>query len=87
MDKKGQRIEITIDRKEDGFKTTLNVCADDVMVMMVLARAIAKILVNSKNNPIEFSENLLKEYIDQLEENGSERKSYERAKNSARADA
>ncbi len=62
MDKKEQRIEITIERKEVGFKTTVNVYADSDMVMMALAKAVARILVNTKNNPLKFSEYLITEY-------------------------
>ena len=87
MDKKEQRIEITIERKEVGFKTTVNVYADSDMVMMALARAVARILVNTKSNPLKFSEYLITEYLCQFEENGSERKNYERVKDPARADA
>lgn len=87
MDKKEQRIEITIERKEVGFKTTVNVYADSDMVMMALARAVARILVNTKSNPLKFSEYLITEHLCQVEENSSEGKNYERVKDPTRADA
>ena len=87
MDKKEQRIAIIIVGDETGATLAVTCEAGNKMIMQALPTVIAKILIKTSKEPIRFTNKLLKEYIDQLEENGSEKESYERAKNPARADA
>lgn len=87
MDKKEQRIEIIIVGDETGATSTISCEAGIKMIMQALPTVIAEILIKTSKDPIRFTNKLLKEYIDQLEENGSEKESYERAKDHARADA
>lgn len=87
MDKKEQRIEIIIVGDETGATSTISCEAGIKMIMQALPTVIAEILIKTSKDPIRFTNKLLKEYIAQLEENGSEKESYERAKDHARADA
>ena len=87
MDKKEQRIEIIIVGDETGATSTISCEAGIKMIMQVLPTVIAEILIKTSKDPIRFTNKMLEEYIDQLEENGSEKESYERAKDHARADA
>ncbi len=87
MDKKEQRIEIIIVGDETGATSTISCEAGIKMIMQALPTVIAELLIKTSKEPIRFTNKLLKEYIDQLEENGSEKESYERAKDHARADA
>ena len=87
MDKKEQRIAIIIVGDETGATLAVTCEEGNKMIMQALPTVIAKILIKTSKEPIRFTNKLLKEYIDQLEENGSEKESYERAKNPARADA
>lgn len=87
MDKKEQRIEIIIVGDETGATSTISCEAGNKMIMQALPTVIAELLIKTSKEPIRFTNKLLKEYIDQLEENGSEKESYERAKDHARADA
>ena len=87
MDKKEQRIEIIIVGDETGATSTVSCEAGIKMIMQALPTVIAELLIKTSKDPIRFTNKLLKEYIDQLEENGSEKESYERAKDHARADA
>ena len=87
MDKKEQRIAIIIVGDETGATSTISCEAGNKMIMQALPTVIADILIKTSKDPIRFTNKMLEEYIDQLEENGSERKSHERAKNPARADA
>lgn len=87
MDKKEQRIEIIIVGDETGATSTISCEAGIKMIMQALPTVIAELLIKTSKDPIRFTNKLLKEYIDQLEENGSQKESYERAKDHARADA
>ncbi len=87
MDKKEQRIAIIIVGDETGATSTISCEAGNKMIMQALPTVIAELLIKTSKEPIRFTNKLLKEYIDQLEENGSEKESYERAKDHARADA
>ena len=87
MDKKEQRIAIIIVGDETGATSTISCKAGNKMIMQALPTVIAEILIKTSKDPIRFTNKLLKEYIDQLEENGSQKESYERAKDHARADA
>lgn len=87
MDKKEQRIEIIIVGDETGATSTISCEAGIKMIMQALPTVIAELLIKTSKEPIRFTNKLLKEYIDQLEENGSQKESYERAKDHARADA
>lgn len=87
MDKKEQRIEIIIVGDEIGAKATIKCNAGNEIILQTLPTAIANILIKTSKDPIRFTNKMLEEYIDQLEENGSEKESYERAKDHARADA
>lgn len=87
MDKKEQRIAIIIVGDETGATSTISCEAGNKMIMQALPTVIAELLFKTSKEPIRFTNKLLKEYIDQLEENGSEKESYERAKDHARADA
>ena len=87
MDKKEQRIEIIIVGDETGATSTLSCEAGIKMIMQALPTVIAELLIKTSKEPIRFTNKLLKEYIDQLEENGSQKESYERVKDHARADA
>lgn len=87
MDKKEQRIEIIIVGDETGATSTISFEAGIKMIMQALPTVIAELLIKTSKEPIRFTNKLLKEYIAQLEENGSEKESYERAKDHARADA
>lgn len=87
MDKKEQRIEIIIVGDETGATSTISCEAGIKMIMQALPTVIAEILIKTSKDPIRFTNKMLKEYIDQLEETGSEKESYERAKDHARADA
>jgi len=87
MDKKEQRIEIIIVGDETGATSTISCEAGIKMIMQALPTVIAELLIKTSKEPIRFTNKLLKEYIAQLEENGSEKESYERAKDHARADA
>lgn len=87
MDKKEQRLEIIIVGDETGATSTISCEAGIKMIMQALPTVIAELLIKTSKEPIRFTNKLLKEYIDQLEENGSEKESYERAKDHARADA
>lgn len=87
MDKKEQRIEIIIVGDETSATSTISCEAGIKMIMQALPTVIAELLIKTSKEPIRFTNKLLKEYIDQLEENGSEKESYERAKDHARADA
>lgn len=87
MDKKEQRIEIIIVGDETGATLAVTCEAGNKMIMQALPTVIAELLIKTSKEPIRFTNKLLKEYIDQLEENGSEKESYERAKDHARADA
>lgn len=87
MDKKEQRIAIIIVGDETGATSTISCEAGNKMIMQALSTVIAELLIKTSKEPIRFTNKLLKEYIDQLEENGSEKESYERAKDHARADA
>lgn len=87
MDKKGQRIEIIIVGDETGATSTISYKAGNKMIMQALPTVIAEILIKTSKDPIRFTNNMLEEYIDQLEENGSEGKNYERVKDPTRADA
>lgn len=87
MDKKEQRIEIIIVGDETGATSTISCEAGIKMIMQALPTVIAELLIKTSKEPIRFTNKLLKEYIDQLEENGLEKESYERAKDHARADA
>lgn len=87
MDKKEQRIAIIIVGDETGATSTISCEAGNKMIMQALPTVIAELLIKISKEPIRFTNKLLKEYIDQLEENGSEKESYERAKDHARADA
>ena len=87
MDKKEQRIEIIIVGDETGATSTISCEAGIKMIMQALTTVIAELLIKTSKEPIRFTNKLLKEYIDQLEENGLEKESYERAKDHARADA
>lgn len=86
MDKKEQRLEIIIVGDETGATLAVTCEAGNKMIMQALPTVIAKLLIKTSKEPIRFTNKLLKEYIDQLEENGSEKESYERAKDHARAD-
>lgn len=87
MDKKEQRLEIIIVGDETGATSTISCEAGIKMIMQALPTVIAELLIKTSKDPIRFTNKLLKEYIDQLEENGSQKESYERAKDHARADA
>lgn len=87
MDKKEQRIAIIIVGDETGATSTISCEAGNKMIMQALPTVIAELLIKTSKEPIRFTNKLLKEYIDQLEENGSEKESYERSKDHARADA
>lgn len=87
MDKKEQRIAIIIVGDETGATSTISCEAGIKMIMQALPTVIAELLIKTSKEPIRFTNKLLKEYIDQLEENGSQKESYERAKDHARADA
>lgn len=87
MDKKEQRIAIIIVGDETGATSTISCEAGNKMIMQALPTVIAEILIKTSKDPIRFTNKMLEEYIDQLEENGSEKESYERAKDHARADA
>ena len=87
MDKKEQRIEIIIVGDETGATSTISCEAGIKMIMQALPTVIAELLIKTSKEPIRFTHKLLKEYMDHLEENGSEKESYERAKDHARADA
>lgn len=87
MDKKEQRIAIIIVGDETGATSTISCEAGIKMIMQALPTVIAEILIKTSKDPIRFTNKMLEEYIDQLEENGSEKESYERAKDHARADA
>lgn len=87
MDKKEQRIAIIIVGDETGATSTISCEAGNKMIMQALPTVIAELLIKTSKEPIRFTNKLLKEYIDQLEENGLEKESYERAKDHARADA
>ena len=87
MDKKEQRIEIIIVGDETGATSTISCEAGIKMIMQALPTVIAEILIKTSKDPIRFTNKMLEEYIDQLEENGSEKESYERVKDHARADA
>lgn len=87
MDKKEQRLEIIIVGDETGATLAVTCEAGNKMIMQALPTVIAELLIKTSKEPIRFTNKLLKEYIDQLEENGSEKESYERAKDHARADA
>ena len=87
MDKKEQRIEIIIVGDETGATLAVSCEAGNKMIMQALPTVIAELLIKTSKEPIRFTNKLLKEYIDQLEENGSQKESYERAKDHARADA
>ena len=87
MDKKEQRIEIIIVGDETGATSTISCEAGIKMIMQALPTVIADILIKTSKDPIRFANKMLEEYIDQLEENGSEKESYERVKDHARADA
>ena len=87
MDKKEQRIAIIIVGDETGATLAVTCEAGNKMIMQALPTVIAELLIKTSKEPIRFTNKLLKEYIDQLEENGSEKESYERAKDHARADA
>lgn len=87
MDKKEQRLEIIIVGDETGATSTISCEAGIKMIMQALPTVIAELLIKTSKEPIRFTNKLLKEYIDQLEENGSQKESYERAKDHARADA
>ena len=87
MDKKEQRIEIIIVGDETGATSTISCEAGIKMIMQALPTVIAELLIKTSKDPIRFTNKLLKEYIDQLEENGSQKESYERVKDHARADA
>lgn len=87
MDKKEQRLEIIIVGDDTGATSTLSCEAGIKMIMQALPTVIAELLIKTSKEPIRFTNKLLKEYIDQLEENGLEKESYERAKDHARADA
>ena len=87
MDKKEQRIEIIIVGDDTGATLAVTCEAGNKMIMQALPTVIAELLIKTSKEPIRFTNKLLKEYIDQLEENGSEKESYERAKDHARADA
>lgn len=87
MDKKEQRIEIIIVGDETGATSTISCEAGIKMIMQALPTVIADILIKTSKDPIRFTNKMLEEYIDQLEENGSEKESYERVKDHARADA
>ena len=87
MDKKEQRIEIIIVGDETGATSTISCEAGIKMIMQALPTVIAELLIKTSKEPIRFTNKLLKEYIAQLEENGSQKESYERAKDHARADA
>lgn len=87
MDKKEQRIAIIIVGDETGATSTISCEAGNKMIMQALPTVIAELLIKTSKEPIRFTNKLLKEYIDQLEENGSQKESYERAKDHARADA
>ena len=87
MDKKEQRIAIIIVGDETGATLAVTCEAGNKMIMQALPTVIAEILIKTSKDPIRFTNKMLEEYIDQLEENGSEKESYERAKDHARADA
>ena len=87
MDKKEQRIKIIIVGDETGATSTISCEAGIKMIMQALPTVIADILIKTSKDPIRFTNKMLEEYIDQLEENGSEKESYERVKDHARADA
>lgn len=87
MDKKEQRIAIIIVGDETGATSTISCEAGNKMIMQALPTVIAELLIKTSKEPIRFTNKLLKEYIDQLEENGSQKESYERVKDHARADA
>ena len=87
MDKKEQRIAIINVGDETGATSTISCEAGNKMIMQALPTVIAELLIKTSKEPIRFTNKLLKEYIDQLEENGLEKESYERAKDHARADA
>lgn len=92
MDKKEQRIEIIIVGDETGATSTISCEAGIKMIMQALPTVIAEILIKTSKDPIRFTAKILKqykvkEYIEKMEENGSEKESYERAKDHARADA
>lgn len=87
MDKKEQRLEIIIVGDETGATSTISCEAGIKMIMQALPTVIAELLIKTSKDPIRFTNKLLKKYIDQLEENGSQKESYERAKDHARADA
>ena len=87
MDKKEQRIEIIIVGDETGATSTISCEAGIKMIMQALPTVIAEILIKTSKDPIRFTNKMLEEYIDQWEENGSEKENYERAKDHARADA
>ena len=86
MDKKEQRIAIIIVGDETGATSTISCEAGIKMIMQALPTVIAEIQIKTSKDPIRFTNKMLEEYIDQLEENGSEKESYERAKDHARAD-
>lgn len=87
MDKKEQRIEIIIVGDETDATSTISCEAGIKMIMQALPTVIAELLIKTSKDPIRFTNKLLKEYIYQLEENGSQKESYERVKDHARADA
>ena len=87
MDKKEQRIAIIIVGDETGATSTISCEAGNKMIMQALPTVIAELFIKTIKEHIRLTNKLLKEYIDQLEENGSEKESYERAKDHARADA
>lgn len=87
MDKKEQRIEIIIVGDDTGATLAVTCEAGNKMIMQALPTVIAELLIKTSKEPIRFTNKLLKEYIEKMEENGSQKESYERAKDHARADA
>ena len=87
MDKKEQRLEIIIVGDETGATLAVTCEAGNKMIMQALPTVIAELLIKTSKDPITFTNKMLEEYINQRKENGSQKESYERAKDHARADA